>query len=72
MSFEFPEALRDTFIDDQLTVSIGIGSTAFVLGSWPVRELSPSLEVQIKAPSMGLPDCEFEMHSAICLMLRPK
>lgn len=72
MSFEFPETLRQTFIDDQLTLSIAIGSTTFVLGAWAVQDLPPSLEVEIKAPSMGLPDCEFEMHSAICLMLRPR
>jgi hypothetical protein len=72
MSFEFPETLRQAFIDDQLTLSIAIGSTTFVLGAWAVQELPPSLEVEIKAPSMGLPDCEFEMHSAICLMLRPR
>lgn len=71
MSFEFPETLRETFIEDRLTLSISIGSATFVLGAWPVRELPPSLEVEIKAPSLGVPDCEFEMHSAICLMLRP-
>lgn len=71
MSFEFSEALRQTFIEDQLTLSIAIGSSTFVLGAWPVQELPPSLEIEITAPSMGIPDCEFEMHSAICLMLRP-
>jgi hypothetical protein len=71
MSFEFPDTLRQLFLEDQLTLSIAIGSVTFVLGAWAVKDLPPSLEIEIKAPSLGLPDCEFEMHSAICLMVRP-
>ena len=71
MSFDFPDTLRQTFIDDKLTLSLSIGSATFVLGAWPVKDLSPSLEVEIRAASLGVPDCEFEMHSAICLTMRP-
>ena len=71
ISFELPDSLREVFADDYLNVSITVGTTSFVLGSWKVKDLSPTQEVELRAPAMGIADCEFESYSAIRLTMRP-
>ncbi len=71
LGFEFPDSLREVFAQDRLTLSIDFGGATLMLGEWNVRELPPSLDVELSAPSLGVPDGEFEMHAAMNLMLRP-
>lgn len=70
IGFELPAPVRETFANDRLTLSVDVGSASFVLGAWAVKELPSSLDVELVAPSLGIPDGEFQLHSAINLMLR--
>jgi hypothetical protein len=70
MSFELPDTLREAHLKDCLTVSISVGAASYVLGSWKVRDLAPTPEVELRVPSAGLQDCEFESHSGIQLTIR--
>lgn len=70
LGFEFPDSLREAFAQDRLTLSVDFGGATLMLGEWNVRDLPPSLDVELSAPSLGVPDGDFQMHSSMNLMLR--
>jgi hypothetical protein len=71
IAFELPESLREVFAEDCLSVSIALGSAEFVLGSWKVKDLPPTSEIELQAALEGVADCDFESSSAIHLIMRP-
>jgi len=71
MSFELPERLREVYREETLTLSISIGSASYVLGSWKVKDLPPTTEVELLAPVEGVKDGEFQSTAGIQLLIRP-
>ncbi len=70
IQFELPQAVRDAYADASLTLSVDLGSSAFVLGNWHIQDLPTSREVELVAPAPGLPDCSLDLHSSVSLCLR--
>jgi hypothetical protein len=70
VEMEFPEALREALEGSQMVMSVDLGSTSFVVGTWPVSQLPHTKEMVIDAALPGIPDCELEYQSAVTLMFR--
>lgn len=70
VEMEFPEALRLALNDAQMVMSVDLGATSFVVGSWPVAQLPKSKEIVVDAHLPGIPDCQLEYQSAVTLMFR--